>query len=144
MRFSIKVEPRNMLLFACHFSNETAQLIQLGRWAKHECVRSHFLASIIQVNESSMTAECLLVVQEPLIPPLPIPLQVVQKEQRCIVPPHTLDDSVWQACDCMKVRVHSSLSAVQTRAVYSHLQPCYRTTLIQCHLYRMNIVYMHV
>ena len=49
MRFSIKVEPRNMLLFACHFSNETAQLIQLGRWAKHECVRSHFLASSIQV-----------------------------------------------------------------------------------------------
>ena len=57
MRFSIKVEPRNMLLFACHFSNETAQLIQLGRWAKHECVRSqpHFLAlkaSIIQVMKA--------------------------------------------------------------------------------------------
>ncbi|XP_003389348.1 PREDICTED: mitochondrial pyruvate carrier 1-like [Amphimedon queenslandica] len=36
MRFAIKVQPRNMLLFACHFSNETAQLIQLSRWAKHE------------------------------------------------------------------------------------------------------------
>ena len=52
MRFSIKVEPRNMLLFACHFSNETAQLIQLGRWGKHECVRSHFLASSIQVMKA--------------------------------------------------------------------------------------------
>ena len=36
MRFAIKVHPRNMLLFACHFSNETAQLIQLSRWAKYE------------------------------------------------------------------------------------------------------------
>lgn len=36
MRFSIKVEPRNMLLFACHFTNETAQLIQLGRVGLHE------------------------------------------------------------------------------------------------------------
>lgn len=36
MRFAIKVEPRNMLLFACHFTNETAQLIQLGRVAVHE------------------------------------------------------------------------------------------------------------
>ena len=50
MRFSIKVEPRNMLLFACHFSNETAQLIQLGRWAKHECVRSQpHVQALIQV-----------------------------------------------------------------------------------------------
>ena len=39
-----------MLLFACHFSNETAQLIQLGRWAKHECVRSQPLVqALIQV-----------------------------------------------------------------------------------------------
>lgn len=36
MRFAIKVHPRNMLLFACHFTNETAQLIQLSRWAKYE------------------------------------------------------------------------------------------------------------
>lgn len=34
MRFAIKVEPRNMLLFACHFSNESVQLVQLGRAAK--------------------------------------------------------------------------------------------------------------
>ena len=39
-----------MLLFACHFSNETAQLIQLGRWAKHECVRSQpHVQALIQV-----------------------------------------------------------------------------------------------
>jgi len=53
MRFAIKVEPRNMLLFACHFSNETAQLIQLGRWAKHECVRlvtrSFCISSLLSV-----------------------------------------------------------------------------------------------
>lgn len=35
MRFSIKVQPRNMLLFACHFTNEAAQLTQLGRWINH-------------------------------------------------------------------------------------------------------------
>jgi hypothetical protein len=36
MRFAIKVHPRNMLLFACHFTNECAQLTQLFRWAKYE------------------------------------------------------------------------------------------------------------
>merc|ERR1711962_150691 len=35
MRFAWVVNPRNHLLFACHVTNETAQLIQLGRWAKH-------------------------------------------------------------------------------------------------------------
>lgn len=32
MRFAWKVQPRNMLLFACHFSNESAQLFQLLRF----------------------------------------------------------------------------------------------------------------
>jgi hypothetical protein len=32
MRFAWMVQPRNMLLFACHFTNETAQLTQLGRF----------------------------------------------------------------------------------------------------------------
>ncbi|CAH0553979.1 unnamed protein product [Brassicogethes aeneus] len=36
MRFALKVQPRNMLLFACHFTNEGAQLIQLSRFLKHE------------------------------------------------------------------------------------------------------------
>lgn len=31
MRFALKVQPRNMLLFACHATNETAQLYQLQR-----------------------------------------------------------------------------------------------------------------
>ncbi|CAG9861244.1 unnamed protein product [Phyllotreta striolata] len=31
MRFAWKVEPRNLLLFACHFTNEGAQLVQLTR-----------------------------------------------------------------------------------------------------------------
>lgn len=36
MRFAIKVRPQNMLLFACHFTNECAQIGQLGRWAHYE------------------------------------------------------------------------------------------------------------
>ncbi|KAG8123648.1 putative Mitochondrial pyruvate carrier protein [Naja naja] len=35
MRFAYKVQPRNWLLFACHFTNEIAQLIQGGRLIKH-------------------------------------------------------------------------------------------------------------
>ncbi|XP_063163710.1 mitochondrial pyruvate carrier 1 [Candoia aspera] len=35
MRFAYKVQPRNWLLFACHFTNEFAQLIQGGRLIKH-------------------------------------------------------------------------------------------------------------
>lgn len=31
MRFALRVQPRNMLLFACHITNETAQLYQLQR-----------------------------------------------------------------------------------------------------------------
>ncbi|KAE8601922.1 hypothetical protein XENTR_v10013833 [Xenopus tropicalis] len=36
MRFAYKVQPRNWLLFACHFTNECAQLIQGGRLIKHK------------------------------------------------------------------------------------------------------------
>lgn len=35
MRFAYKVQPRNWLLFACHFTNEGAQLIQGGRLIKY-------------------------------------------------------------------------------------------------------------
>ncbi|XP_072362555.1 mitochondrial pyruvate carrier 1 isoform X2 [Scyliorhinus torazame] len=35
MRFAYKVQPRNWFLFACHCTNETAQLIQAGRLIKH-------------------------------------------------------------------------------------------------------------
>ncbi|XP_071760962.1 mitochondrial pyruvate carrier 1 [Centroberyx gerrardi] len=34
MRFAYKVQPRNWLLFACHLTNETAQLIQGSRLIK--------------------------------------------------------------------------------------------------------------
>lgn len=36
MRFAWMVQPRNMLLFACHFTNECAQLTQLGRFINYE------------------------------------------------------------------------------------------------------------
>ena len=32
MRFAWKVQPRNMLLFACHFTNASAQAVQGGRF----------------------------------------------------------------------------------------------------------------
>ncbi|XP_060525972.1 mitochondrial pyruvate carrier 1 [Cylas formicarius] len=35
MRFAWKVQPRNMLLFACHFTNEGAQLVQFSRFANY-------------------------------------------------------------------------------------------------------------
>ncbi|XP_012060478.1 PREDICTED: mitochondrial pyruvate carrier 1 isoform X2 [Atta cephalotes] len=35
MRFAIKVQPRNMLLFACHFVNEGAQITQGCRFIKY-------------------------------------------------------------------------------------------------------------
>lgn len=38
MRFAWMVQPRNYLLLACHASNEGAQLYQLSRKIKYECV----------------------------------------------------------------------------------------------------------
>ncbi|CAO1430177.1 unnamed protein product [Diamesa hyperborea] len=35
MRFAWKVQPRNMLLFACHLTNSTAQGIQGGRFINY-------------------------------------------------------------------------------------------------------------
>ncbi|XP_069929390.1 mitochondrial pyruvate carrier 1 isoform X1 [Oryctolagus cuniculus] len=39
MRFAYKVQPRNWLLFACHATNEVAQLIQGGRLIRHEMTK---------------------------------------------------------------------------------------------------------
>merc|ERR1711962_475881 len=39
MRFAWMVTPRNLLLFACHATNEGAQLTQLGRWTKHNLLK---------------------------------------------------------------------------------------------------------
>lgn len=35
MRFAWRVQPRNMLLFACHFTNTTAQLVQGTRFINY-------------------------------------------------------------------------------------------------------------
>ncbi|XP_026285085.1 mitochondrial pyruvate carrier 1 [Frankliniella occidentalis] len=35
MRFAWRVQPRNMLLFACHFTNECAQLTQGARFINY-------------------------------------------------------------------------------------------------------------
>ncbi|XP_074655275.1 mitochondrial pyruvate carrier 1-like [Tubulanus polymorphus] len=40
MRFAWKVQPRNMLLFICHFTNETAQLTQGAR-----CFHFHYICN---------------------------------------------------------------------------------------------------
>jgi len=36
MRFAWKVQPRNLLLFACHFSNECMQIVQLVRFYDYQ------------------------------------------------------------------------------------------------------------
>lgn len=36
MRFALKVQPRNLLLFGCHFVNEGAQLTQGYRFLSHQ------------------------------------------------------------------------------------------------------------
>ena len=36
MRFATQVKPKNRLLFACHFANECAQLMQLGRYLNYK------------------------------------------------------------------------------------------------------------
>ena len=36
MRFATQVKPKNGLLFACHFANECAQLMQLGRYLNYK------------------------------------------------------------------------------------------------------------
>lgn len=40
MRFAWRVEPRNMLLFACHFTNITLQLMQMARFINHNYVHA--------------------------------------------------------------------------------------------------------
>lgn len=53
MRFAWKVQPRNMLLFACHFTNESTQLFQFSRFfnfyymtnpEQQDVVREHYKA----------------------------------------------------------------------------------------------------
>ncbi|CAH0674154.1 unnamed protein product [Spodoptera exigua] len=41
MRFAWRVQPRNLLLFACHITNEAAQLTQLARFVNY-----HYIAKV--------------------------------------------------------------------------------------------------
>ncbi|XP_026732023.1 mitochondrial pyruvate carrier 1-like [Trichoplusia ni] len=38
MRFALRVKPRNLLLFACHFTNECAQITQGIRFIKYHFI----------------------------------------------------------------------------------------------------------
>ncbi|XP_035440826.1 mitochondrial pyruvate carrier 1 [Spodoptera frugiperda] len=38
MRFAWRVQPRNLLLFACHITNEAAQLTQLARFINYHYI----------------------------------------------------------------------------------------------------------
>lgn len=35
MQFALQVQPRNLMLFTCHLSNEAVQLYQFNRWWQH-------------------------------------------------------------------------------------------------------------
>ena len=41
MRFALRVQPRNLLLFACHFFNESVQLYQISRWYRFAYLEDH-------------------------------------------------------------------------------------------------------
>ncbi|XP_060072081.1 uncharacterized protein LOC132551954 [Ylistrum balloti] len=56
MRFAWKVQPRNMLLFACHATNETTQLVQLMRFTHYYYIKSpedrdKYQASLLKPTE---------------------------------------------------------------------------------------------
>ena len=36
MQFALQVQPRNLMLFSCHLSNEAVQLYQFQRWYSHK------------------------------------------------------------------------------------------------------------
>jgi hypothetical protein len=40
MRFAWHVQPRNLLLFACHCTNLTAQSLQLSRWLNYHYIHA--------------------------------------------------------------------------------------------------------
>lgn len=54
MRFAWKVQPRNMLLFACHFTNASAQTIQGGRFIGY-----HYLGGKEALEKQSSKEEIL-------------------------------------------------------------------------------------
>ncbi|XP_071801280.1 mitochondrial pyruvate carrier 1-like [Asterias amurensis] len=62
MRFAWMVKPRNSLLFACHFTNECAQLGQLTRWFRHNYGSSKH--TVAAVAATTVTAAPVVAVQE--------------------------------------------------------------------------------
>ncbi|XP_022203252.1 mitochondrial pyruvate carrier 1 [Nilaparvata lugens] len=48
MRFALRVQPRNMLLFACHLTNECAQLTQGARFINYNYLSDNSLSKTEQ------------------------------------------------------------------------------------------------
>lgn len=49
MRFAWKVQPRNLLLLACHITNATAQVVQGSRFVKYHYLSDNM--SDLQIKE---------------------------------------------------------------------------------------------
>jgi len=66
MRFAWMVQPRNLLLFACHFTNECAQLTQLGRFINLEYMGGREQRQAAAAQHAVEAAEPLALAAEPL------------------------------------------------------------------------------
>ncbi|XP_057672812.1 mitochondrial pyruvate carrier 1 [Diorhabda carinulata] len=53
MRFAWKVKPQNMLLFACHFTNEGAQLVQLTRCINYKLSNKNKPMDVSDIQETA-------------------------------------------------------------------------------------------
>ncbi|XP_063391870.1 mitochondrial pyruvate carrier 1 [Cydia fagiglandana] len=53
MRFAWRVQPRNLLLFACHFTNECAQLTQGARFINYQYLGGKAASENKAVSETS-------------------------------------------------------------------------------------------
>ncbi|VDN02199.1 unnamed protein product [Thelazia callipaeda] len=62
MRFAWRVEPRNMLLFACHFTNISLQLLQMARFLNHNYLHimdDPAVSSLAQTNVIAVIDETM-------------------------------------------------------------------------------------
>jgi len=66
MRFAWMVQPRNLLLFACHFTNECAQLTQLGRFINFEYMGGREQRQAAAAQLAIEAAEPLALAAEPI------------------------------------------------------------------------------
>jgi len=57
MRFAWRVQPRNYLLFACHATNASAQLLQGGRFINYWYLGSHEKAAFQTPVKSNITVD---------------------------------------------------------------------------------------